>query len=251
MLFPFALLPFLVLQAAAPQTPSPTFLSARAIVERAHEAAGGAAWRRAVTNVMRGNATLFRNGNIDESVHADEYVMYRVYPHEVGAAHQGTGQFRLDARVGGKVLFQTSFDGERSYDQNGPVPPDRARSDEANAFGYSAIRFALEPNFKLERLADDDVEGVACYFVKVTDPSGAWTVFGIDQKEALVRYAAWQAPKGFHHRIYTSYYKLPSGFMQPGRVRLYYNGAKEVDIQWTSATIGEPIPPDTFVLRKQ
>lgn len=122
-------------------------LSARAIIEKAHEAAGGAAWRRAVTNVMRGDATLYRNGNIAESVHADEYVMYRVYPLVVPAAHQGTGQFRLDARVKGQVLF-----------------------------------------------------------------------------------------------------KLKSGFMQPGRVRLYYNGAKEVDIRWTSATIGEPIPAETFVL---
>lgn len=47
---------------------------------------------------------------------------------------------------------------------------------------------------------------------------------------------------------HTNYYKLTSGFMQPGRVRLYYNGAKEVDIRWTSATIGEPITSETFVL---
>lgn len=226
-------------------------LTARAIIEKTHEAAGGAAWRRAVTNVMRGHATLYRNGNIAESVEADEYVMYRVYPLEVPAAHQGTGQFRLDARVKGQVLFQTSFDGERSYDQNGLVPPERAKSDEANAFGYSAIRFALEPGFKLERLANDEVEGLPCYFVKVTDPSGAATLFGIDMKEFLVRQAAWSAPKGWHHRIYTEYYRLKSGFMQPGRVRLYYNGAKEVDIRWTSAAIGEPILPETFVLGRK
>ncbi len=226
-------------------------LSARAIIEKAHEAAGGAAWRRAVTNVMRGEATLYRNGNMAESVHADEYVMYRVYPLVVPAAHQGTGQFRLDARVKGQILFQTSFDGERSYDQNGPVPPERAKSDEGNAFGYSAIRFALEPGFKLERLADDDVGGRPCYFVTVTDPSGATTLFGIDMLESLVRQAAWSAPKGWHHRVFTDYYKLESGFMQPGRVRLYYNGAKEVDIRWTSATIGEPLPAETFVLGRK
>lgn len=242
---------FLTLALLTAPAPADVSLTARAIIERAHDAAGGAAWRRAVTNVMRGNATLYRNGSIVETAYADEYVMYRVYPLQVGAAHQGTGQFRLDARAQGKVLFQTSFDGERSYDHNGPLPADRARSDEANAFGYSAIRFALEPGFKLERLADDDVEGLPCYFVKVTDPSGSWTVFGIDQKEGLVRSAAWNAPKGFHQRIYSEYYRLKSGFMQPGRVRLYYGGAKEVDIRWTSATIGEPIDPATFVLAKQ
>jgi len=42
-----------------------------------------------------------------------------------------------------RVLFQVAFDGERSYDQNGPVPPECARSDEASAFGFSAIRFAV------------------------------------------------------------------------------------------------------------
>jgi hypothetical protein len=31
-------------------------------------------------------------------------------------------------------------------------------------------------------------------------------------------------------------------------VRLYYAGAKEVDIRWTSATINEEIPDDLFVL---
>ena len=67
-------------------------------------------------------------------------------------------------------------------------------------------------------------------------------------KAFLVREAAWSAPKGWHHRTYTDYYRLKSGFMQPGRVRLYYNGAKEVDIRWTSATIGEPIASETFIL---
>ena len=237
----------LVLSGSILQGPAES-ISARAIIERTHEAAGGAAWRRAVTNVMRGEATLYRNGNLGESVHADEYVMYRIYPLKVPAAHQGTGQFRLDARVKGQILFQTSFDGDRSYDHNGLVPPERAKNDEANAFGYSAIRFALEPGFLLERMADDSVEGTPGYFVRVTDPSGAATLFGIDMKEFLVRQAAWSAPKGWHHRIYTDYYKLKSGFMQPGRVRLYYNGVKEVDIRWTSATIGEPIAPETFVI---
>jgi hypothetical protein len=38
-------------------------LTARQIVERAHEAAGGAAWLDAGTNVMRGDATLCRDGD--------------------------------------------------------------------------------------------------------------------------------------------------------------------------------------------
>jgi hypothetical protein len=38
------------------------------------------------------------------------------------------------------------------------------------------------------------------------------------------------------------------GFLQPGRVRHYYEGVKSVDIHWTSAEIGNAIPDATFVL---
>lgn len=34
----------------------------------------------------------------------------------------------------------------------------------------------------------------------------------------------------------------------PGRVRLYYSGAKTADIRWTSAEIDRPISDAVFVL---
>jgi hypothetical protein len=182
-------------------------------------------------------------------VHADRYVMYRVYPTELGAAHSGSGKFRLDAFVKDQLLFQVAFDGKQAYDQNGPVPPERASSDEISAFGFSAIRFALQPGFTVERLTDDQVEGHPCHFVRVRDPSGTYTLFGIDAKDFVVRSAGWQTPKGFHTRLYSDFYRLEgSGFLQPGRVRHFYDGVKSVDIRWTSATIGEPIPDSVFVL---
>lgn len=196
-------------------------LTARQIVERAHAAAGGQAWLAAGTNVMRGQATLCRDGDPARCVHADRYEMYRVYPTELErGAHAGSGKFRLDAHVGDRVLFMVAFDGERSYDQNGPVPAERASSDEMSAFGFSAIRFALQPGFTVERLTDDQVEGHDCHFVRVTDPTGAHTVFGIDRQTYAVRSAGWSTPKGFHQRLY----------------------------RWTSVEVGRPIPDATFIL---
>lgn len=224
-------------------------LTAREIVERVHAAAGGEAWLAAGSNVMTGHATLCRDGDPGRCVQADRYVMYRVYPTELKhGAHAGSGKFRLDAYSGDRVLFQVAFDGERSYDQNGPVPPERARGDEASGFGFSAIRFALQPGFTVERMTDDQVEGQPCYFVRVTDPSGTRTLFGVDQQSFAVRSAGWQTPKGFHQRLYSDFYRVGDGFLQPGRVRHYYDGVMSVDVRWTAAEIGRPIPDERFVL---
>jgi hypothetical protein len=184
-------------------------LTARQIVERVHAAAGGQAWLEAGTNLMRGEATLCRDGDPQRCVHADRYVMYRVYPTELAhGAHAGSGKFRLDAHAGERLLFQVAFDGTRSYDQDGPVPPERAGSDEASAFGFSAIRFALQDGFSLERLTDDQVDGHPAHFVRVTDPTGTRTLFGIDQATYAVRSALWQTPKGFHERVYSDFYRI-------------------------------------------
>jgi hypothetical protein len=198
---------------------------------------------------MRGHAVLCRDGKPGSCVTAERYEMYRVYPTELRAAHAGSGKFRLDAFSGGKVLFQMAFDGERSYDKDGPVSGPRAQTDEGTGFGFSAIRFALEEGFRVERLTDDQVEGHPCFFVRVTDPSGQTTVFGIDQLDYAIRSAAWMSPRGWHQRLYSEFYRVgAASFAQPGRVRHFYEGVKSVDIRWTSAEIGTPIPDATFVL---
>lgn len=236
--------------AAAISTRAADEITAKEIVAKAHAAAGGEAWLRATTNTMSGVATLHRGGLHASKVVADRYVMNRVYPKDLQDAHQGSGKFRLEAHRGDRLLFLSAFDGQTSYDQNGPIPRERARTDEANAYGFGAIRFALEPGFTLDRLADDDVEGHLAYFVRVGDPSGSNTVFGIDQKDFSIRSVGWNSPRGWHHRIYSDFYRLEgSGFQQPGRVRLYYSGVKEVDILWKKAAIGEPLPDDVFVVK--
>jgi hypothetical protein len=236
--------------ASRPLVPPPAAdATAAQILEFAAASAGGEAWLHADTNVMSGHATLCRDADPARCVEADRYVMYRVYPREVKSAHAGTGKFRLDADANGKPVFRIAFDGTRSYDQNGPVPPERATNEEASAFGFSAIRFARTPGYRVERLTDDDVEGRPAFVVRVTDPSGQYTLFGIDREDGSIRYAAWKTPRGWHHRLYSDFYWVPEpGFLQPGRVRLYYDGLKAVDIRWTQASINQPIPDRTFVL---
>lgn len=220
-------------------------LTARSIMERATEASGGSAWLDARTNLMTGDAMLYRGG---KGMHADRYEMRRVYPAELPAAHTNTGQFRLDAYASEKRLFAISFDGEQMYDQNGPMAPEKAAELAASSFGFSAVRFALDERFTLQRLADDQVEGHPSYFVQITDPSGGKTLVGVDIESGLIGYVGWQTPRGWHHRVYSSYYRLESGFMQPGRVRLYYDGVKTTDINWTSATLNVDLPDEVFRL---
>jgi hypothetical protein len=224
-------------------------MTARQIIEFATERNGGQPWLHAKTNVMRGDATLCRDGRPERCTEADHYVMYRVYPRDLAAAHAGSGKFRLDAHVGDRVLFKTSFDGERHYDQNGPVAAERAATGEGTAFGFSAIRFALEEGFSIERLTDDQVEGHPAYFVRVTDPSGTTTLFGVDKQDGSVRYAGWTIGKSWHNRLYSDFYWVDDpGFRQPGRVRHYFDGVKTVDIRWTSAELNTAIPDEVFVL---
>ena len=88
-------------------------LTGRQIVERVHAAAGGQAWLEAGTNVMRGEATLCREGEPSRCVHADRYEMYRVYPTELKqGAHAGSGKFRLDAYAGDRLIFQVAFNSD-------------------------------------------------------------------------------------------------------------------------------------------
>ncbi len=219
-------------------------LDARAIMQRATDASGGDAWRLAKTNLMTGNATLYRDGR---GVYADRYEMRRVYPRQLSAAHTSTGKFRLDAYAEDKLLFTMSFDGERMYNQNGPLPEEQAAETAESNFGFSAVRFALGEGFSLARMADDQVAGHPAYFVQVKDPSGGKTLVGIDKQNWLIRSVGWQTPRGWHVRVYDNYYQADeSGFMQPGHVRLYYDGVKTGDINWTNADINIELTDDVF-----
>lgn len=221
-------------------------LTARDIMARATEVAGGDAWRLATSIRLTGDATLFRDGR---AVRVDDYRMYRIYPRALDQAHTTTGKFRLDASTDERPIFSISFDGEQMYDRNGPMDPAAAERLAASSFGYSAARFALDDGFALRRMPDDQVEGHASHFVQVRDPSGGETLFGIDAGNFRIRLVAWDTPQGWHQRVYSDFYWVEDpGFLQPGRVRLYYDGVKTVDINWRQAEVNVPLPDSLFAI---
>lgn len=224
-------------------------LTPEAIVQRAHEAAGGAAWKRPKTLHLSGRATIYRDGLAANAMALDHYEMWRVFPAWNDAAHGANGKFRLEARAGERVVIRQSFDGTDTWDANGKVPQAQASREASENYGFGIIRFALDDGFRRVRLPDDQVEGHPSHVVRVADPSGGETTFWIDRQSFAIRKVGFDTPRGWHERIYSDFYRVdPSGFMQPGRVRLYYRGALSNDITWTRAVVDAPIAHEVFVL---
>ncbi|MEO1034096.1 MAG: hypothetical protein AAFX44_00925 [Pseudomonadota bacterium] len=221
-------------------------LSPTEIVARAHAAAGGAFWVNPQTLSMDGYG-LFYDGATTRR--HEQHRMWRVYPASKAVAHQADGKVRIDSVSNGKVVFQVSWDGERTYTQAGPIADRASASQWQASFGFGAIRFALSDGYRLERLPNDHVDGHATYTVKVVDPSGGATLFGIDQKSYRIRWLGFDTPRGWHERRYSEFFEKPGvRWVQPGRVRLYYDGVKSNEIVWTDFRVNEPIADELFVL---
>jgi hypothetical protein len=234
------------------QQPELENLTALAIVERAVKAAGGEAWARPKTLQLRGDATFYWQGERREEIHVPVYRMWRIYPSESDAAHQANGKVRFDAFIGEKLYFQIAFDGRNTYAEYSPeAERDRESSRWENAFGFGILRFARDPAFTLLRMADDQIEGHDCYFVRVIDPKKNVTDFGIDRRDFAIRSVGFKTPRGFHLRIYSDFkwHRNPR-FRQPTRVRLYYDGVKWTDIRWREFEVNRPIADEVFTLKK-
>jgi hypothetical protein len=224
-------------------------LAPETIVQRAHEAAGGAVWKRPKTLHLTGQATIYRGGLAANAMRLDHYEMWRVFPAWNDAAHGANGKFRLEARAGERVVIRQSFDGTDTWDANGKVPQAQASREASENYGFGIIRFALDEGFRLARAPDDQVEGHPSHVVRVIDPTGSDTTFWIDRASFAIRKVGFDTPRGWHERIYSDFYRVePSGFMQPGRVRLYYRGALSNDITWTQAVVDGAIADEVFVL---
>lgn len=224
-------------------------LTAESIVKGAHEAAGGEAWRQADSLILRGTASFYRAGSYTARADADSYTMWRQFPGKSTQAHAANGRVRFDAKAGDRTIFQISFDGETSYDQNGRIDDAAATERWKSNFGFGIIRFALDEGFSVKRMADDHVQGHHCYFVEVTDPTGKKTLFGVDQESFAIRLVGFDTPEGFHHRVYDNFYRNDGvPFTQPGHVRLYYDGVKTADIQWLDYELNPSIDATHFSL---
>jgi hypothetical protein len=230
----------------------PSRRTALAIVEQAVAAAGGEAWARPNTLQLRGHATFYALGEHDQPIHVLTYKMWRVFPTENKAAHQANGRVRFDAFIGEKLFFQIAFDGQKSYAEFSPAAErEREAAKWENSFGFGILRFARDPAFTLTRLADDQIEGHPCYFVRVVDPHNNVTDFGIDQKDFAIRSVSFKTPRGFHQRLYSDFkWHQKPRFRQPTRVRLYYDGVKWTDITWQEFAVNQPIEEAVFQLNK-
>lgn len=222
-------------------------LTAREIVQRAHAAAGGESWVRPRTLHMRGEAVYYRDGAV---VRDDRYEMWRVYPEKKDAAHAADGKVRIESWRDGRRTLLLAFDGERSYTEAGPQPPSEADRQWSENFGFGVIRFALDEGFRQERLPDDLVDGRPAYVVRIIDPGGAKTQFAIAQNDYAILRVGFDTPRGWHERIYSDFFSKPGvSWVQPGRVRLFYDGVKQNEIFWKDFTLDGPMPPALFVVR--
>lgn len=220
-------------------------LSARTIVERATAQAGGESWRRPTTLYLEGYGTFYAPDGtplINES-----HKMWRVYPEFKPQAHNADGKVRIESRRTGKIVTFLAFDGARTYGLDGILPPSAADKQWAENFGFGVIRFALDEGFSLARQPDDLVDGQPVYRIEVSDPTGAKTLFGISRADYAIRSVGFATPRGWHERIYSNFYQKPGlSWVQPGRIRLYYNGVKQNEIVWRDFKLNEPMPDGLF-----
>ncbi|WP_054112288.1 hypothetical protein [Brevundimonas sp. AAP58] len=235
--------------AAARLAPSSTAtLTAAELIRLAHDAAGGPTWLRPRSLTLTGQGRFWPQGTHAGSVDIPDYRMWRVYPTESTEAHAANGWVRIDARrADGSVYFQAAYDGETSYDQNGVVPGAEASREWSENFGFGIIRFALDEGFALRRLPDDTADGRPIHVVRIADPSGGETLFGIATDDHSILWLGFETPRGWHERCYSDFYRNPGvSFTQPGRVRLFYDGVKQNEIRWTGYALNEDLPRSLF-----
>jgi hypothetical protein len=225
--------------------PSQPQLDAATIIARAHEAAGGEEWVRPRTLHLVGEAVFYREGGVVER--HERYEMWRVYPETKDDAHAADGMVRIQSWRDGQTALLLAFDGERSYTAAGPQPPSEADRQWSENFGFGVIRFALDEGYTQVRLPDDLVDGRPVFVVDVVDPAGGRTQFAIAQDNFQILRVGFATPRGWHERIYSDFYTNPgSAWVQPTRIRLFYNGVKQNELYWYSFALNEEMPLSLF-----
>lgn len=221
-------------------------LSAAEIIARAYEAAGGETWRRPKSLFMSGYAVMYRDG---VAAKYDRYEMSRVYATDKSDAHKADGKVRIEAWRDDERMFVIAYDGERTYDVNGPVADQSANARWASNFGFGAIRHALDEGWTQKRLPDDLADGRVAHFVELIDLSGGVTRFAIAADDYAVLYVGFDTPRGWHERRYSAFFTKPGvSWVQPGRVRLYYDGVKQNEVIWRDFELDVEFPDSRFVV---
>jgi len=221
-------------------------LTATDIITRAHEAAGGAQWVRPTSLAMEGYAVFYKG---EQSVKHEHHRMWRVYDAFKTDAHKVDGKVRIESVLNGTPVINLSYDGVVTYTSQGAQPQSESDKRWSSNFGFGVIRHALDEGYSLERLPDDLIDGQAAYMIRVIDPAGGETQFGIAQDDYKVLKVGFETERGWHERIYSNFYfNDGETWVQPGRVRLYYNGVKANEVIWTSYSINQDLPNCLFKL---
>lgn len=221
-------------------------ITAAQIMTKAHAAAGGETWTRPQSLSMRGYGVFYKDGKASKH---ETHNMWRVYDGGKTNAHKVDGKVRLESIKDGVRLIDLSYDGKATYTPQGAQPKSESDKRWSSNFGFGVIRHALDDGYSLERLPDDLIDGKPAFLINVVDPEGGKTQFGIGQADYKILKVGFVTPRGWHERIYSNFYSNPGvNWVQPGRVRLYYNGVKSNEVIWTSFHINEDLPDCLFVL---
>lgn len=222
---------------------------ARDIIAKAAEVAGGEAWLSPATLRLEGRAQFYAPNQPGVVRSAEHYVMWRVLDPNRTIAHGPEGKVRITAHSGGKMLFDVGYDGETTWNEKGLVPKAEADAYWAANFGFGIVRMALKQGFKLERAPDRSVDGHALKMVRIVDPSGQATLFGVDRKSSYIRYMGFATPRGWHERVYDDFvfFRNPR-WLQARSVTLFYNGVRQNTVIWDKAVVGQPVDPATFTM---
>ena len=239
-----------VLTASSVRASQPDTLTAAEIVRRAHIAAGGPDWMRPRSLTLTGSGIFYPQGTEAGRIEIPDYRMWRVYPSESTDAHAANGWVRIDARrADGSFYFQSAYDGDTTFNQDGPVQRAQASQEWSENFGFGIIRFALDDDFSLDRLPDDTADGRAIHVIRVNDPEGGKTLFGIAADDYAILWLGFATARGWHERRYSDFYRNPDvSFVQPGRVRLYYDGVKQNEIIWSTYALNPDLDRHLFQL---
>lgn len=221
--------------------------NAAAILARAAEAHGGEEWANARTLVLEGRAVFYAPVGAAPRSIAEDYRMWRVFDPARAAAHGAEGKVRILARTGDRTLFTVGYDGATTWNERGVVPKAEADQFWASNFGFGIIRHAGKPGFKAERVPDGAIGAHRLLMVRLTDPGGGVTLFGIDAETHAIRTMGFTTPKGWHERHYDDFVsgKRPR-WLQARKVTLLYNGVKANEVYWRTFKVNAPIDDKLF-----
>jgi hypothetical protein len=229
-------------------------MTAPEILNQVIEACGGETWHSPKTLMLKGEAFFTPYGKTDEAhyLHFDTYQLYRVFPETNDSARTANGKIRFDAQYGESDFFSLRFDGNATnMHLSERAKPYAKHFEWSNNFGFSIIRHALAQGFGLERLTDDQIDGHDCFLIKITDLKGDETFYGIDQQHFTIRYLHFNTAVGYHHRIYSDFTRVEGqDFVQPQRLRIYFEGLRWMDIRWKEFAVNQFIADEVFAGNK-